>query len=63
MSHGREINNEINRLHERTLRMVYGDDKSCFQQLLDEDKSVTIHQRNKIKYTKLTQKTKYPKKS
>ena len=48
MSHSREINNEINRLHERALRMVYGDDKSCFQQLLDEDKSVTIHQRTKI---------------
>ena len=42
MCHNRTINNKINRLHERCLRIVYSDDKSSFQELLDKDKSVTI---------------------
>jgi len=46
MNHSREMNNRINHLHERTLRIVYEDYQSSFQQLLDKDKSVTIHQRN-----------------
>ena len=31
------INNNINRLHERCLRIVYNDNKSSFQELLDKD--------------------------
>ena len=46
MNHNRTLNNRINRLHERALRIVYNDYISPFKTLLDEDKSVTIHQRN-----------------
>ena len=46
MNHGRVLNNRINSLHERALRLVYGDYKSSFAELLEKDNSVTIHQRN-----------------
>ena len=46
MFHTRRINNRINRLHERSLRLTYKDFNSTFQELLDKDKSVSIHQRN-----------------
>ena len=46
MFHSRTINNRINKIHERTLRLVYKDDQYTFQQLLDKDNIVTIHQRN-----------------
>ena len=46
MCHNRTINNKINRLHERCLRVVYNDNKSSFQELLDKDKVVTIHIKN-----------------
>ena len=44
MNHSREMNNRINRLHERELRIVYDDEKYFSQKLLDKDKSATIHQ-------------------
>ena len=37
---------KINKVHERALRIVYGDHKTKFSELLNIDKSVTIHQRN-----------------
>ena len=40
------INNKINRLHERCLRLLYGDEQLSFRKLLEQDKSVTIHTRN-----------------
>ena len=43
MCHNRTINNKINRLHERCLRIAYNDNKSSFQELLDKDKGVTIN--------------------
>ena len=46
MYHNRTINNKINRLHKRCLRIVYNDNKSSFQELLDKDKGVTIHVKN-----------------
>ena len=46
MFHSRIINNKINRLHERCLRLLYGDKLSSFEKLLEQDKSVTIHTRN-----------------
>ena len=46
MFHSRKINNPINSLHERALRVVYRDYKATFSELLSKDKSVTIHQRN-----------------
>ena len=46
MFHSRTLNNKINRLHKRALRLVYKDVHLSFQQLLDKDDSVTIHHRN-----------------
>ena len=40
------VNNKINKLHERALRLVYKGDKLSFQQLLNMDNSVSIHHRN-----------------
>ena len=37
MFHSRESNNKINLLHERALRMIYNDQISSFQELLDKD--------------------------
>ena len=46
MFHSRTLNNKINRLHERTLRIVYSDYKSSFCELLEKDKSFSIHHKN-----------------
>ena len=46
MCHSRGLNNRINNLHERALRIVYQDKKSDFETFLKNDKSVTIHVRN-----------------
>ena len=46
MFHSREINNKINRIHERSLRLVYSDKASSFKGLLDKDKSVSVHHKN-----------------
>ena len=46
MFHSRALNNKINKLHERGLRLVYKDASLSFQQLLEKDNSVTIHHRN-----------------
>ena len=42
----RSINNRIDKLHVRALRLVYKDDEYTFEQLLDKDNNVTIHHRN-----------------
>ena len=46
MCHNRTINNKINRLHERALRLVYKNKNLTFQELLDKDNTVTIHHKN-----------------
>ena len=46
MCHSRLMNNKINRLHEKCLRIVYSDKTSSFEELLEKDGSVTIHTRN-----------------
>ena len=46
MFHSRTINNKINRLHERALRIVYSDFKSTFEGLLRKGKSFSIHEIN-----------------
>ena len=46
MFHSHIINDEFNRLHERCLRLLYGDKWSSFEKLLQQDKSVAIHTRN-----------------
>ena len=44
--HSRTLNNKINRLHERCLRIIYDDTESSFDQLLTKDKSVCHHHRS-----------------
>ena len=45
--HSRENENRINKIHEITLRLVYGDSPYLsFDELLIKDKSVRIHPRN-----------------
>ena len=44
--HSRELNNKINKLHERCLRIVYGDSASSFEELLETDNSVSVHHRD-----------------
>ena len=46
MFHSRTLNHKINKLHERALRIVYKNDELTFQQLLEKDNSLTIHDRN-----------------
>ena len=44
--HSRRTNNKINRLPERALRIVYDDEISTFDQVLDMYKSFCIHHQN-----------------
>ena len=46
MCHSRTLNNIINKLHQRCLRLIYTEKTSTFQELLDKDNSVSIHMRN-----------------
>ena len=46
MFHNRKSNEKINKLHERSLRILYNDDTSSFYDLLKKDKSVSMHVRN-----------------
>ena len=43
MFHGRKINDKLKKLHERALRIVYNDTIMSFEELLDKDKTFTIH--------------------
>ena len=42
----RKLNDKMNSIHKRALQAVYLDYSSTFAELLEKDKSVTIHQRN-----------------
>ena len=42
----RGLNNKINHLHEKALRIAYKDDVSDFKALLEKDNAVTIHVKN-----------------
>ena len=46
MFHSREINNRINAIHKRALRIVYKNENLTFDELLEKDNSVRIHHRN-----------------
>ena len=46
MFHSRKLNERINHIHERALRIVYKDFNSSFQELLIKDNSLNIHHRN-----------------
>jgi len=46
MFRSRKFNNNINKLHERALRITYRDQSSSFESLLKKDSSSTIHVKN-----------------
>ena len=46
MNHSRSLNNRINTLHERGLRLAYNDFTFFFTELLQKDNPVTIYQKN-----------------
>ena len=46
MFHSRRLNNKINSIHERALRITYQDHLSTFHELLNKDNSVSIHHKN-----------------
>ena len=46
MFHSRKLNNKINKLHERCLRIVCNNNTSTYEELLKTDNSVSVHFRN-----------------
>ena len=47
MFHSRTLNNRINKIHERALRLAYKNETFLsFGDLLKRDRSVSIHQKN-----------------
>ena len=46
INHSRTLNNKINRIQERSLRVEYNDKKATFKELLDKDKAVSMHPSN-----------------
>ena len=46
MFSSRRSHNLINRIHGRSLRIVYNDTSSTFQELLQRNRSVSIHNKN-----------------
>ena len=46
MFHSREINNKINRVQKRALRILFNDEHSTFEELLKRDEAFTVHERN-----------------
>ena len=46
MFHNRALNNRINTIHERALRLVYQNKNLSFSELIELDNAVTIHQRS-----------------
>ena len=46
MFQSRKLNHRINKIHERTLKIVYNDHQCIFEELLERDTSFTIHEQN-----------------
>ena len=46
MFHSRKLNNRINSIHERALRLVYRENKATLEEILHKDNSVTVHYKN-----------------
>ena len=46
MHHGRANNSKMNRLHERSLRIIYFDKYSLYESLLEKEGSASIHNGN-----------------
>ena len=43
MFHSRRLNNKINNVHEKALKIVYSDYKSTFHKLRDKDAPLSVH--------------------
>ena len=43
MFHSQSLNNKINQIHERKLRIISNDKSSFFQKLFEKDNSIIIH--------------------
>ena len=48
MIDNRKLNKKTSKIHERALRIVYGDHKARFSKLLNTDESVTIDKKTTI---------------
>ena len=46
MFYGKQINNKINKLHEKALRIVYNDTITSFVELLVKNETFTVHHQN-----------------
>ena len=46
MFSNRELNSRIDKIQERSLRILYKDDISTFEELLEKDKAITVHDHN-----------------
>ena len=46
MFHSRALNNKINSIHQRALRIIYNDSNSTFEELLNKDNFVSTQHRN-----------------
>ena len=46
MFHSRKLNNYINKLHTRCVRIVCSNNTSSFEELLETDNSISVHHRN-----------------
>ena len=46
MCRSRTLNNRISNIHHRALRIVYQEKKSSLEELLQKDKSVSVHMKN-----------------
>ena len=46
MFHSRKLNNRINGIHKRALRLVDRDNKTTLKELLYKENSVTVHHKN-----------------
>ena len=44
----RTLNDKINKFHERALRILYKDNNASFEEILEKDKSITIHRNIKL---------------
>ena len=48
MLHSSTLNNRINNIHERALRLTYKNNQSSFRELLETNHSVTVHHKGFI---------------
>ena len=46
MFQSRKINNKINKVHKKALRLLYNDSESTFDELLKKDEGFTVHETN-----------------